>query len=168
MVSPSSNVSAQLHRTSIDLSEETRLEIIALLNQQLANAFDLFSQTKQAHWNVKGMQFMQLHALFDDIAAVVLDFVDMIAERVTALGGTAPGTARMAAANTELPELPVNLYKGEAVLQAIVERYAQFGAAVRDAIEIAEEADDIDTADLFTEVSRAIDKNLWFLEAHLQ
>ena len=168
MSSPNTNVSAHLHRTSIDIPEETRLEMIALLNQQLANAFDLYSQTKQAHWNVKGMQFMQLHLLFDDVAGIVLGFVDAIAERVTALGGTATGTARMAVANTELPELPVNLYKGEALLQAIVERYAQFGAAVREGIDIAEEADDIDTADLFTEISRSIDKNLWFLEAHLQ
>ena len=168
MTTVNGTTSAQLHRTSIDLSEETRLEMIALLNQQLANAFDLFSQTKQAHWNVKGMQFMQLHELFDQVAADVLVFVDMIAERATALGGTAMGTARMAAAESELPELPLNVYKGEALLQAIVERYALFGAWVRDGIDIAEEADDIDTADLFTEVSRAIDKNLWFLEAHLQ
>lgn len=168
MTTTNGTMSAQLHRTSIDLSEETRLEMIALLNQQLANAFDLYSQTKQAHWNVKGMHFMQLHELFDEVAAVVLEHVDMVAERVTALGGTAMGTARMAAAESELPDMPANLYKGEAVLQAIVERYAQFGGYARDAIEIAEEADDLDTADLFTEISRAIDKNLWFLEAHLQ
>src|SRR5262249_59487315 len=94
----------KMHKTSIDLDAETREQVVALLNQQLADTFDLYSQTKQAHWNVKGAQFFQLHELFDKLAADTLVYVDDIAERVTTLGGTALGTARMSSAASRLPD----------------------------------------------------------------
>jgi len=84
-------------KTSVDIPAETRRKAIEILNQNLANSFDLMSQTKQAHWNVKGNDFWQLHKLFDELAAETAEWVDMIAERATALGGYATGTARMAA-----------------------------------------------------------------------
>lgn len=80
--------------TRIDLSPEVRNQMIALLNQQLADTFDLYSQTKHAHWNVKGAQFYPLHELFDKPAAELEGYVDMIAERATALGGLALGICR--------------------------------------------------------------------------
>ena len=154
--------------TSIDLSEDVRVQMVDLLNAQLADTFDLYSQVKQAHWNVKGTDFIQLHELFDDVAAIVLEYVDMVAERVTALGGLAMGTARMAAANTTLPEMDADLTDGKAFVEALVERVAKYAKSTRAAIDTADEAGDMSTADLFTEVSREIDKQLWFLEAHLQ
>ncbi len=154
--------------TSIDLAEETRGAMIDLLNQQLADTFDLYSQTKQAHWNVKGIHFMELHELFDQVAGIIIGYVDDIAERATALGGFALGTARMAASNSRLPEYPLDAIDGKAHLQALVERVAHYAASTRTAIDAAEEKGDADTADLFTEISREIDKQLWFLEAHLQ
>lgn len=154
--------------TSIDLSEDVRMQMVDLLNAQLADTFDLYSQVKQAHWNIKGMDFIQLHELFDDVAAIVLEYVDMIAERVTALGGLAMGTARMAAANTTLPEMDADLTDGKAFVEALVERVAQYGKSTRAAIDTADEAGDMSTSDLFTEISREIDKQLWFLEAHIQ
>src|ERR1044071_2135764 len=96
------------YKTSIDLPAEVREQVITLLNQHLADTFDLYSQTKQAHWNVKGPQFFQLHELFDKLADQLQDFADVIAERVTALGGTALGTVRMSAAASRLPEYPVD------------------------------------------------------------
>jgi starvation-inducible DNA-binding protein len=156
-----------MHSTKIDLDFEKREPIIALLNQQLADTFDLYSQTKQAHWNVKGAQFFQLHELFDKLATEVLDYVDTIAERATTLGGTALGTARMSAAASRLPEYPEVVGSLES-LQALVDRYAALAASSRAAIDTASEFGDADTADLFTEVSRGLDKSLWFLEAHLQ
>jgi starvation-inducible DNA-binding protein len=155
-------------RTSIDIKAAARETLIALLNQQLADCFDLYSQTKQAHWNVKGSDFIQLHALFDDLAEGILGFVDMIAERATALGGYATGTARMSAANSSLPEYPTSATLGKDHLGALVARFAAFGESTRKAIDTSGDLGDLDTADLFTEVSREIDKNLWFLEAHLQ
>lgn len=154
--------------TSIDIKLAAREKLIVLLNQSLADSFDLYSQTKQAHWNVKGMNFIALHELFDELAAGVLVFVDMIAERATALGGYATGTARMAAANSSLPEYPTSAIEGKAHVEAVSARFAAFGASVRKGIQLSSDLGDLDTADLYTEVSREIDKNLWFLEAHLQ
>ena len=158
---------AKTFRTSIDLKPAVREQMIDLLNQQLADTFDLFSQTKQAHWNVKGLQFFQLHELYDKLAGELVEYVDTIAERATALGGTAAGTARMAADATRLPEYPLAV-NGEESIRALVERFALVAASTRAAIDSAGEAGDQDTADVFTEVSRALDKSLYFLESHLQ
>jgi starvation-inducible DNA-binding protein len=156
------------YKTRIDIEKEVCEQIVALLNQQLADTFDLYSQTKQAHWNVKGLQFFQLHELFDKLAAELLDHVDTIAERSTTLGGTALGTARMAAANSRLPEYSADISGGRESVEALVDRYADLGQTTRAAIHRADDLGDADTADLFTGVSRALDKSLWFLEAHLQ
>jgi starvation-inducible DNA-binding protein len=154
--------------TRIDIPEDARGSLIELLNARLADSFDLYSQLKQAHWNVKGSDFIQLHELYDDIAESVLEFVDMIAERATALGGLALGTARMAASASTLEEYPPDAVAGKETVEVVADRLAAFGAAVREGIDAATELSDMDTADLFTEVSRAIDKHLWFVEAHLQ
>jgi starvation-inducible DNA-binding protein len=142
--------------------------MITLLNQQLADTLDLYSQVKQAHWNVKGMHFIELHLLFDTLAESVIEFVDLIAERATALGGTALGTVRMAAAQSQLPEFPVEIVNDKQVLEVLAQRYGAYGSSSRTAIATAAEDGDQDTADLFTEISRTIDKHLWMLEAHLQ
>ncbi len=154
--------------TQVELPEADRAKVIDLLNQQLADSLDLYSQTKQAHWNVKGKDFFQLHELFDTPAATTLAHVDLIAERATALGGAAMGTARMAAAASALPEYPVAATDGPEHVAALVERYGNYAASTRATIDRANACNGADTADLFTEVSRAVDKHLWFLEAHLQ
>jgi starvation-inducible DNA-binding protein len=158
----------RMFRTSNDLPQDAREQLVDLLNQHLADTFDLMSQTKQAHWNVKGRDFYQLHELFDELATNLVGHVDEIAERATALGGTALGTARMAAENSRLPEYPTDITEGMEHVQALVERYASLAASLRQGIDQADELGDQDTADLFTEISRDIDKHLWFLEAHLQ
>lgn len=155
-------------QTRHDLEEGVREQMIELCNRQLADTFDLYSQDKQAHWNVKGRDFFQLHELFDTLAEEVLPFVDMVAERVTALGGQALGTARMAAQSSRLTDLPLDDVEGMAVVEAMAGCYANICASTRKAIEEAEQAGDTDTSDLFTEVSRELDKHLYFLESHLQ
>lgn len=161
-------MTGKMHATSHDLPLEARQKMVALCNQQLANLFDLYAQTKQAHWNVKGMHFEALHVLFDKMADAIFPYGDMVAERATALGGTALGTVRMAATATELPEFPADVFDGESMLRIVVERWAQVAASIRAAISQAEDVDDMDTADVFTEISREVDKLLWFAEAHLQ
>jgi len=156
-----------LFPTRIDLSAEVRASLIELLNQTLANTLDLRTQVKQAHWNVKGMHFYQLHLLFDEIASELEEYVDLFAERITPLGGVARGTARMAAEKSHLPEYPLDLADGADHVIALAERLAQYGKHVRGGIARADELGDADTADIYTEVSRTIDKRLWFLEAHL-
>jgi starvation-inducible DNA-binding protein len=163
-----SSAATRTFPTHIELPEQSRETNIALLNQQLADTFDLYSQIKQAHWSIKGKEFIALHEFFDELAERVLGFVDEIAERAVTLGGTATGTVRMAAASSTLPDYPIDTFQDMDVVAVLVDRYGQYAASTRSAIETAEEFQDPTTADLFTEVSRTIDKDLWFLEAHLQ
>jgi starvation-inducible DNA-binding protein len=154
--------------TRNDLAAGVREKMVALLNQQLADTADLFSQVKQAHWNVKGAQFIALHKLFDDLAGDLVGTTDDLAERAVQLGGNALGTVRMAADASRLPEFPADAVGSLAAVTLLADRYAALAASTRDAIDSADTAGDADTADLFTEVSRMLDKALWFLEAHLQ
>lgn len=156
-----------LFPTRNDLSEATRTKVCETLNQLLAETFDLYSQTKQAHWNVKGRDFIQLHKLFDELASTLEEPIDEIAERITALGGVAKGTVRMAGSNSKLPEYPVDATEGMQHVRLLSDRYAALGKAMRAAIDSTDAAGDKDTADLCTGVSRELDKSLWFLEAHL-
>lgn len=158
----------RLYPTSIDIGAETRSKVIELLNQTVATTLDLKTQVKQAHWNVKGMDFYQLHQLFDELATELEEFTDLFAERVTALGGLAMGTARMAVAASILPEYPIDIIDGKDHIIALAERFAPYAKSLRQNIDASADLGDADTADLYTEVSRAIDKRLWFLEAHLQ
>jgi starvation-inducible DNA-binding protein len=153
--------------TRIDLKGKLRDAMTALLNRQLVDTVDLYTQVKQAHWNVRGPHFIALHELFDKLAEDLEEPVDDIAERVTALGGVARGTARLAARESRLPELPLDGFDGLTVVAALADRYAALGASTRAAIQAAADAGDADTSDLFTGVSRGLDKALWFLEAHL-
>jgi starvation-inducible DNA-binding protein len=154
--------------TRNDLPADNRKDLIALLNLHLADILDLYSQTKYAHWNVKGHNFIALHKLFDELAETLEEASDEIAERATALGGVARGTMRQGATASRLPEFPNATFKGEAVVEALAVRFADLAKTTREAIDKADELADKDTADLFTQVSRELDKGLWFLEAHLQ
>jgi starvation-inducible DNA-binding protein len=155
-------------KTKNDLPEATRVKAVELLNARLADCIDLQTQCKQAHWNVKGPNFIALHELFDKINEEVEDYVDDIAERSVQLGGVAEGTARTAAKRSALAEYPAKAVDGRSHVEALSSALAAFGAAARKGIDQANELGDLDTADLFTEVSRGIDKWLWFVEAHLQ
>lgn len=157
-----------LYQSKIDFSDATRTKLVDLCNQRLADTSDLASQVKQAHWNVKGSDFQQLHELFDAIHAALEPFVDEIAERVTTLGGVALGTVRMASKSSSLKEYPDDIAAGKAHLEAVRDRVAAYAAANRKAIAAAGKLDDPTTEDLFTEVSRTVDLQLYFLEAHLQ
>ena len=158
----------KMYETENDISQKHRSELNALMNQRLASAVDLQLQMKQAHWNVKGPSFIALHELFDKVDEAVEDYVDMIAERIVQLGGIAEGTARVAASRTRLPEYPLTIADGMAHVEAVARAISTFGQEVRNTIEEANALDDADTADLFTEVSRGLDKWLWFVEAHSQ
>src|SRR5260221_14190625 len=157
-----------MFKTKNGLSEATRVKAVELLIARLADCIDLQTQAKQAHWNVKGPSFIALHELFDKINHEVEDYVDDIAERAVQLGGVAEGTARMVAKRSSLPEYPANTVDGRSHVEAVSSVLAAFGKAARKAIDQANELVDLDTADLFTEISRGIDKWLWFVEAHLQ
>ena len=157
-----------MHTTRNDLPETIRSRIAELLNGRLADAIDLQSQMKQAHWNVKGPNFIALHELFDKINEAVEDYVDDLAERVVALGGVAVGTVRSVAQRSQQKEYPLQIASGREHVEAVASALATFGKAARAAIDASDELRDRDTADLFTEISRGVDKWLWFVEAHAQ
>ncbi|MCC6234650.1 MAG: DNA starvation/stationary phase protection protein Dps [Verrucomicrobiales bacterium] len=156
----------KLNPTGNSVPAKSRGPLVDLLNQTLADLSDLYSQAKQAHWNVRGEGFYSLHKLFDDVAASVEGHLDDLAERAVQLGGIARGTVRMAAGASQLKEWPAaDLSQPGAVLVALTERFAAAATLVRDALDEADQLGDADTADLLTAVSRDLDKSLWFLEA---
>src|SRR5712671_3190527 len=158
----------KMYETENDIPEQRRSELNALMNQRLADAVDLQTQVKQAHWNVKGPHFIGLHELFDKIDEAVEAYVDLIAERIVQLGSIAEGTARVAAERSRLEEYPLDIADGHAHVEAVSKALSTFGHEARNSIDQADELGDADTSDLFTEISRGIDKWLWFVEAHSQ
>jgi starvation-inducible DNA-binding protein len=156
-----------MHSTKNDLAESTRKKVIGLLNENLAGAIHVSLQAKQAHWNVKGPSFVPLHELFDKLYDEASGWADLLAERAVQFGGVADGTVE-AVAKSKLPAYKLSLSEGRDHVEALSTSLATFGKSIREAIDIADEAGDAGTADLFTEISRAADKMLWFLEAHLQ
>jgi starvation-inducible DNA-binding protein len=158
----------QLYRTKNDLPARTRGEAVRLLNARLADCIDLQTMCKQAHWNVKGPQFISLHKLFDEINEDVEEYVDLLAERVVQLGGIAEGTARVVAQRTTLLDYPLTISGGHEHVAALSDVLAQFGRTTRIGIEEMNELEDAASADILTEICRGVDKWLWFVEAHAQ
>ena len=156
------------HKTKNDLKSNAKTVAIDLLNARLADAIDLALLTKQAHWNIKGPQFIALHEMIDGFRTDIDGHVDTMAERIVQLGGTALGTTQVVAKASNLTPYPTDIFKTADHLSALIERYAKVANSIRAAINAVDEAGDKDTADIFTGVSRALDKALWFLEAHLQ
>ncbi|OGB84636.1 hypothetical protein A3F66_03325 [candidate division TM6 bacterium RIFCSPHIGHO2_12_FULL_32_22] len=157
-----------LHKTKINIPERARIELIAMLNNSLASTADLYAQLKQAHWNVKGPEFISLHKLFDEIAEEVEGQVDTLAERATSLGGTALGTLQEISKNTQIRTYPVDIFSAREHLEHLTHNFAILGELSRNNIKAAEELGDIATGDVYIVLVRMLDKNLWFLEAHLQ
>ncbi|WP_315919012.1 DNA starvation/stationary phase protection protein Dps [Mesorhizobium sp. SP-1A] len=154
--------------TKNDLKSNARAESIDLLNARLADAIDLALITKQAHWNVKGPQFIAVHEMLDMFRKEVDVHVDVIAERAVQLGGTAHGTSQEVSKSSALKPYPTDIHKIKEHLAALIDRYAAAAKRARAGIDEADQAGDADTADIFTAYSRTLDKLLWFLEAHTQ
>ena len=165
---PSPSSGTKLFPTKNDLPEDRRVEVIALLNQRLAEAIDLQTQCKQAHWNVKGPAFIGLHKLFDEINEDVEGYVDLIAERIVQLGGIAEGTVGAVEGRSSLPDYPLGLSNGPEHVAALSDALAAFARTARIGIAEMNELEDAGSADVLTGISRGVDKWLWFVEAHQQ
>ena len=163
-----STTTPRLYPTKNDLPEAARREAIGLLNQRLADCIDLQTQCKQAHWNVKGPTFIALHKLFDEVNEAVEEYVDLLAERVVQLGGIAEGTVGVVAERSTLLDYPLVLSTGAEHVAALSDALAMFGRTVRVGIEEMNDLEDAGSADILTEISRGVDKWLWFVEAHQQ
>lgn len=156
-----------MYQTKNDIPEKTRSMLVELLNARLADSVDLMHQAKEAHWNVKGPSFIALHKLFDEIVDSAEGYMDLIAERVVQLGGAAEGTVQVVAQRTTLTPYPVAVSAQRDHVEALSSALAVYGKGARKAIDESDELGDKDTADIFTEISRGVDKYLWFVEAHL-
>lgn len=151
----------------VSLPEEAKTQLVDTLNTMLATTSDLRSQVKQAHWNVKGPQFVARHELFDNLAAKLLDYADVIAERAATLGGYATGTVRQSAEHSKLPEYDVRAVDGKHHIRELVDRYSEYTRLIRDAVNEAENVDDPATEDVYTEILRGTELDMWFLESHI-
>ena len=156
------------YSTRNDLKSNAKAVSIATLNARLADAIDLALLTKQAHWNIKGPHFIALHEMIDGFRTEIDGHVDTMAERIVQVGGTALGTVQAVAKASALAAYPTEVHTSREHLAALIERYGQVANSVRAAIDETSEAGDANTADILTGVSRALDKALWFLEAHVQ
>lgn len=156
------------HKTRNDLPSNTKSTVIGLLNEALASMIDLALLTKQAHWNLKGPQFIAVHELLDSFRKLIDNHTDIIAERAVQLGGTALGSLQAVSSTTKLKAYPTDIYKIHDHLDELIERYGDVANLVRKSIDEADEAGDASTADILTAASRDLDKSLWFLEAHVQ
>lgn len=156
-----------MHGTRNTLSEAIRQKSVELLNRHLAAAIDLHAQVKQAHWNVRGANFIAIHELFDKVADAAEGYSDTIAERAAQLGGTAEGTVQTAAERSFLSPYELGVADEKQHIAAVADALAAFGQSVRKAIDASDGFGDKDTADLFTEVSRGVDYQLWLVESHL-
>jgi starvation-inducible DNA-binding protein len=156
------------NKSRIALASNTKKAMIDLLNARLADGIDLALVTKQAHWNLKGLQFIAIHEMLDTFRTDIDDNVDTVAERVAQLGGIALGTTQAVAGATTLKPYPTDISSIKDHLTALIDHYAATANLVRTAIDTASEAGDADTADIFTAFSRSLDKSLWFLESHLE
>ncbi|WP_257454793.1 DNA starvation/stationary phase protection protein Dps [Archangium lipolyticum] len=151
----------------INLPREAREELIELLNTCLATAIDLHWQVKQAHWNIRGRDFISRHELFDEVADHVRKQADEFAERAGALGGYAQGTIRLATQNSELDEYDLAAVNGDDHVRVLVDRVSTYGSTIRAGIERCDELNDPVTSDLLTQVLGVVEQDLWFLESHL-
>ena len=156
-----------MYQTKNDLPAHTRAEVIEILNARLADSIDLMHQAKQALWNVKGRSFIALHKLFDEVVDAAEDAMDLLAERVVQLGGTAEGTIQVATTRTGLKAYPLTRAEEREHVEMLASALAAYGMSIRRAIEETDALGDKDTADICTEISRGVDKYLWFVEAHL-
>ncbi|MCX8252870.1 DNA protection during starvation protein [Beijerinckiaceae bacterium RH AL1] len=165
---PTTGKGIRMHETRNDTKSNARKVSIETLQARLADGIDLALDVKQAHWNLKGPQFIGIHEMLDGFRDELDDFNDKVAERITQLGGTARGTTQAVAQETKLAPYPLDTYAIADHIAALIDRYAAYGNAVRQNIDDTDEAGDAGTSDLFTEISRGVDKQLWFLEAHVQ
>jgi starvation-inducible DNA-binding protein len=161
-------MATKMFKTKNPSSEEVREQVVDMLNARLADSIDLHYQAKQAHWNVKGDDFFQLHELFDKVAEATEGHIDLIAERITQLGGTANGTVRDASKNSTLTEYPHDIYDGDSHVEALSNALATFASNIKQNVDDADQLNDMGTNDMLVEIMREIDKYLWFVEAHNQ
>ena len=165
---PNTEVNKKMYRNRVALSDEQKTKVVAVMQERLAEALDMYSQAKFAHWNVKGVNFYQLHLVFDSVAEAIFPQIDQIAERMTQLGGVANGTVRQSATTSQIPEFNVKLVAGMDYVNALANSLGTYAHSLREASEQIDEIGDEPTSDFFKQLDIEAEEQLYFLESHLE
>jgi starvation-inducible DNA-binding protein len=152
-----------LIQTRNNLAEKDKITTITLLGQLVIHVIDLSLMTKQAHWNLRGANFIAVHEMLDEFRTSLLDHHDIFAERIVQLGGVVLGTSQEVARLSTLPAYPTDIHRVQDHIAALTERYGMVANQLRHAVV---SVTDENSADMLTAASRDLDKFLWFLEAH--
>ena len=165
---PSTEMNRKMYQNRVALSDDQKSKVVEVMQDRLAEALDMYSQAKFAHWNVKGVNFYQLHLLFDSVAEAVFPQIDQIAERMTQLGGVANGTVRQSANGSQIPEFEVSLTAGMDYVNALANSLGCYCQSLREASDKIDEIGDEPTADFFKALDIEAEEQLYFLESHLE
>lgn len=157
-----------MYKNRVALEDDVKQKVVDVMNVRLGAALDMYSQAKFAHWNVKGLNFYQLHLVFDATAKVIFKQIDPIAERITQLGGVANGTVRQSAAGSPIPAYNVNAVTGPEHLNALADALGVYCKELREASDDIEEIGDDPSADFFKQLVIEAEEELYFLESHLE
>jgi starvation-inducible DNA-binding protein len=152
---------------NIGMTDEARAEIAAGLSRLLADSYTLYLKTHNFHWNVKGPMFNTLHLMFETQYTEMALAVDLIAERIRALGFPAPGTYSEYAALTTIPET-AGVPKAEEMIQLLVEGQESVVRTARSIFPVVDAAQDEPSADLLTQRMQLHEKNAWMLRSLLE
>ncbi len=165
---PNTEVNKKMYHNRVALSDEQKQKAVDVMQLRLAEALDMYSQAKFAHWNVKGVNFYQLHLVFDSVAEAIFPQIDQIAERMTQLGGVANGTVRQSATTSQIPEYEVTLTAGMDHVNALANALGCYAQALRQASDDIDEIGDEPTSDFFKQLVVEAEEQLYFLESHLE
>lgn len=158
----------RMFKNRVALPEDVKEKVVGIMNTTLAGSLDMYSQAKYAHWNVKGVNFYQLHLVFDDVAKTIFKQIDAIAERITQLGGTANGTVRMSAGTSPIPPYNVEALSGPDHLEALANSLGVYCKELREASDKIDDAGDGPTSDFYNQLIVDAEEELYFLESHLE
>jgi len=153
--------------TALDMATENRKKLAAILNQTLADMSDLKSHAKQAHWNLRGENFVSYHKLADKVADEADAAADSVAERCAQIGGYVYGLLSHAAKNTTVPAFPEDVNDEEDCMDALLESVSHICGTCRKNIAATQDLSDYATSDMYIDITRAFDKLAWMLNASL-
>jgi starvation-inducible DNA-binding protein len=153
---------------NIGLEEKNRQQLVELLNKRLSDTFVLYTKTLNYHWNVTGIEFSQLHALFRGQYEQLAEAIDEIAERVRKLGGFALGTLDEFKQNSAIDEQPGRIPNAEQMIRNLLADHEVVIRQLRHDADKAEELKDMTTNDFLIGLAEDHETMAWMLRAHLE
>ncbi|MBW4680375.1 MAG: DNA starvation/stationary phase protection protein [Microcoleus vaginatus WJT46-NPBG5] len=154
-------------KVDIGIDEKTRSEIAEGLSRLLADTYSLYLKTHNFHWNVTGPMFQTLHLMFETQYNELALAVDLIAERIRALGFPAPGTYSEFAKLSAIEETP-GVPKAEEMIRLLVQGQETVARTARSIFSVVDQASDEPTADLLTQRLQVHEKTAWMLRSLLE